>query len=305
MKINIDGIQAFVAIARYGSYQKAADYLKLTQTALTRRIQRLEGYLQVSLLERSTHSVTLTKVGEEFLPQAKRLVEELTWSVDRLKGMARNSSGDVTIACIAHFAYEWLPWIIKKYARKYPGNKVSILDRHGLQVAEAVKLRAAEFGINIIAGKDAELTQYIAVEDPYVLFCHQSDPMSKLKNITWGELKSTELITVGKSSRHSHLVNEQLNRHTIQFRARYEVENLATALGFVSAGLGSAILPSSVILTRKYPSIRQVPLTKPIVRRSIGLIMRRGALLSPAAQSLYQLVEAELKAINSSLTDEN
>ncbi len=305
MKINIDGIQAFVAIAQYGSYQKAADYLKLTQTALTRRIQRLEGYLQVSLLERSTHSVTLTKVGEEFLPQAKRLVEELTWSVDRLKGMARNSSGDVTIACITHFAHEWLPWIIKKYAKKYPGNRVFVLDRHGLQVDEAVKLRAAEFGINIIAGKDAELSQHSAVEDPYVLFCHQSDPVSRLKNISWGSLQSTELITVGKSSWHSYLVNAQLNKHSIQVRARYEVENLSTALGFVSAGLGSAILPSSVILTRKYPSIRQIPLIKPTIKRSIGLIMRRGALLSPAAQSLFHLVETELEAINASLLDAN
>lgn len=80
MKLDIDGIQAFVLIAELGGFQRAADKLLLTQTALTRRIQRLEGYLGLKLLDRTTRSLALTAVGREFLPQAKRLVEELTQS---------------------------------------------------------------------------------------------------------------------------------------------------------------------------------------------------------------------------------
>lgn len=45
MKIDFDGIQAFVAIAELGGFSKAAESLHVTQTALTRRIQKLESYL--------------------------------------------------------------------------------------------------------------------------------------------------------------------------------------------------------------------------------------------------------------------
>ena len=86
VKIDIDGIQAFVLVADLGGFSKAADQLHLTQTALTRRIQKLEAYLSVRLLDRTTRSVHLTAVGREFLPQARRLVNEMTFVVSAPEG---------------------------------------------------------------------------------------------------------------------------------------------------------------------------------------------------------------------------
>jgi DNA-binding transcriptional LysR family regulator len=73
MKIDFDGVQAFVAIAELGGFSKAARELNITQTALTRRIQKLEGYLGLKLLDRTTRRVDLTVVGREFLPQARSI----------------------------------------------------------------------------------------------------------------------------------------------------------------------------------------------------------------------------------------
>jgi DNA-binding transcriptional LysR family regulator len=88
MKLDIDGIQAFVLVAELGGFHKAAERLHLSQTALTRRVQKLERYLGLRLLDRTTRSVSLTAVGRGFLPRATRLVEELTLSVDELKDMS-------------------------------------------------------------------------------------------------------------------------------------------------------------------------------------------------------------------------
>src|SRR5205809_6126774 len=87
MKIDFGGIQDFVQVAELGGFGKAANQLHLTQTALTRRIQKLEAYLAVRLLDRTTRSVNLTAVGRQFLPQARRLVSETISAVDRLKDM--------------------------------------------------------------------------------------------------------------------------------------------------------------------------------------------------------------------------
>ena len=69
MKIDFDGIQAFVLTAELGSFSKAAERLHLSQTALTRRMQKLEAYLGVRLLDRTTRSVQLTVVGRDFRRQ--------------------------------------------------------------------------------------------------------------------------------------------------------------------------------------------------------------------------------------------
>src|SRR5258706_3092012 len=78
MNIDILGLEAFLAIAQHGRFHKAARELHLTQTALTRRLQQFEEQLGVKLVERTTRSVALTKLGAAFLPQARRLVGELT-----------------------------------------------------------------------------------------------------------------------------------------------------------------------------------------------------------------------------------
>ena len=97
MKIDFAGIQAFVSVAELGGFRRAADELHVTQTALTRRVQHLEAYLGVKLLDRTTRSVALTAVGREFLPRARGIVAETNAAVLELKEVSRNSRGGFTL----------------------------------------------------------------------------------------------------------------------------------------------------------------------------------------------------------------
>ena len=296
MKLDIDGIQAFVLIAELGGFQRAAERLRLTQTALTRRIQRLEGYLGLKLLDRTTRSVALTTVGQEFLPQARRLVEELTHSVDRLKGMSQGVSGDVAVACIASVAYQRLPAVIRTYAARYPGNRVRILDRTGTQVAAAVRQGHAEFGITILPTREPDLVEAALYEDPFMLFCPRNHPLSARERIAWRDLGGTDLIAFGGASGNRLLMDYQLAGKRLQVRARYEVEQMSTAAGLVCAGVGAAVLPASAMLAGAGPGVRRIPLVNPVIRRAVGMVRRRGTSLSPAATALHDLVARELVA---------
>ncbi|MFP3248508.1 MAG: LysR family transcriptional regulator, partial [Paraburkholderia sp.] len=71
MKIDTLGVQAFIAIADRGSFQSAANALHVTQTAITQRLRKLEDFLGVTLIERTTRSIALTPTGRDFLPQAR------------------------------------------------------------------------------------------------------------------------------------------------------------------------------------------------------------------------------------------
>ena len=93
MKVDFDGIQAFVAIAELGGFSRAAEQLHVTQTALTRRVQKLEAYLGLRLLDRTTRFVELTVVGREFLPQAKSIVNEMTAAVGHATSQGERRAG--------------------------------------------------------------------------------------------------------------------------------------------------------------------------------------------------------------------
>ena len=149
MKHPIDGVEAFIQIAELGSFNKAAEKLHVTQTGLTRRIQRLESHVGLKLLDRTTRTVALTSIGREFLPEAKRMVDEVGRSFDRLKTISRFSTGDIAIASVPSLMYGRLPRILRTYAVQHPHNRVEILDRTSILVIEAVRRRQAEFGLHV------------------------------------------------------------------------------------------------------------------------------------------------------------
>src|SRR3982751_5653784 len=109
MKIDTLGLQAFVAIADLQGFGKAALSLHITQTALSRRLQNLEAFLGVRLVERTTRSVALTQVGAEFLPQARRLLTELAAALTEIRETGKALRGDVTIACVPAVGVHYLP----------------------------------------------------------------------------------------------------------------------------------------------------------------------------------------------------
>jgi DNA-binding transcriptional LysR family regulator len=296
MKIDFDGIQAFVRVAELGGFNKAADQLHLTQTALTRRIQKLEAYLGVRLLDRTTRSVELTVVGREFLPQAQRLVAEMTLAFSRLKDVSRHAIGNVTLASIPTMAASILPVVIRKYVDRYPGNRIRVMDGTATEVREAVLHGVAEFGISIQMVARPELLEVPILKEPFMLFCCDAHPLSQHKSVAWSDLRSTELIMIGGQSANRVLIDYQLTRKRIALDSHYEVQHLSTALGLVASGVGVAILPFSTMGKEAAPGVCRIPLVGPVISRTLALTRRAGSTLSPAAQAFYEMLHAELVA---------
>src|SRR5437016_260439 len=149
MRIDTLGVQGFIAIADHSSFQKAAAALHITQTALSRRLQNIESFLGVKLIERTTRSVSLTGVGRDFLPQARRLLAELSTALVEIREHGKALRGDVTIACVPTAGVQFLPRVIQQYSARFPHNRIKILDHASSNVAHSVLRREAEFGINV------------------------------------------------------------------------------------------------------------------------------------------------------------
>src|SRR5215470_14156160 len=170
MKLDTLGLEAFVAIAETGRFGRAADAVHITQTALTRRLQNLEDLLGVKLVERTTRSVALTRLGRDFLPQARRLLSDLSAALTEIRKTGKAERGDVTIACVPTVGIRFLPRVIQEYAAAHPQNRIHILDHASSGVADSVLRREAEFGINIGGARHhPDLLSTPLLEDRFVL----------------------------------------------------------------------------------------------------------------------------------------
>lgn len=294
MKLPVDGVQAFVLIAELGSYRRASESVGLTQTALTRRIQKLEGFLGAMLLDRTTRTVRLSAVGREFLPLATRLIADFTQGIERLRTTSRLGVGDVTVATVQSIAFRRMPAVLQAYARDHPQNRVQILERSGALVTEAVRKGEADFGIHIQQEADADLLEDRLVRDPFVLICHRSHPLAGRRELRWTELSGTDLVTLGGASGNRARVEAQLAAADLPPRGRFVVESTPTALALVSAGIGAAILPAALGGASPRDDLVEVLLTEPAIYRTISLVRRRNTSLTPAAAMFYEALKAEL-----------
>jgi DNA-binding transcriptional LysR family regulator len=293
VKIDFDGIQAFVAIAELGGFSKAAEHLHVTQTALTRRVQKLESYLGLRLLDRTTRYVEVTAVGREFLPQAKAIVSEMTLAVGRLKDMSKNARGSFTLACVPTMASHVLPTVIHRYATAHPGNRIRLIDTSAFEVRDAVLHGQAELGIGVPTDRHPDLAETPLLEEPLMFFCREEHALSRMKSVTWSDMRETDLIVVSSMTATRVFTDYQLAKRGISLSGAYEVQHHATAISLVAAGVGAAILPASTLEEGARPGVCRIPLTNPVVKRKITVLRRKNTTLSPAANAFFDVLTGE------------
>jgi len=290
MNVDILGLEAFLAIAQHGRFTKAARALHITQTALTRRLQQFEGALGVRLVERTTRSVALTPLGERFLPQARRLVGELTAALVEIRETGRAERGDVAIACVPTVGIQYLPRVIQEYSERHPSNRIQIYDHASSGVIDAVLRREVEFGITVASAQHPELRTHPLLEDHFVLICRNDHALARRKRLAWRKLAGHPLVFVGSESGNRPLLDAALTNEQPALHVHYEVQRSSTAVGLVEAGVAAAVVPQLAIQPGAYPSLRMVRLVEPVVSRSLVLVTRTGAQLSPAARALFDLL---------------
>ena len=290
MKIDSLGIQAFVAIAEHGNFGRAADAIHITQTGLTRRLQNLEAFLGVKLVERTTRSMALTPIGRDFLPRARRLLNELGTALVEIRETGKALRGDVSIACVPTVGVQYLPRIIQRYAALHPNNRIKILDHASFRVAEAVLRREAEFGITLLGSHDPELISVPLLKDRFVLVCRDDHALAATNKLAWKDLQPYPLIFSGMESGNRQLLDVALAKSEVRLNSFYEVQRSSTEVGLVAAGVGVAVVPELAMQKGAYPKLRVIALVGPVISRSLVLLSRKSAYLTPAAQALYDLI---------------
>ena len=295
MRIDFLGLEAFLSIANWGSFNRAAGHLNLSQTALSHRLRKLEDDLGVKLLSRTTRQVALTSAGLELLPTAQRLVEELTASLDGLRELGRGRQERLAIGCLPTIAKHHLPRILREFEALHPGLDVRVFDNSASEIAERVRAGEAEFGVTIVSTERFDLEIAPLLKEPFVLVCPAGHPLAGQATVAWSELEGVPLIRISAQTGNRFLIDDALGGRREAMTWRYEVQHVATAIGMVQAGVGLTVVPRLGVDLADEPGLAAVTLRNPGIARTIGIISRRGHPLSPAATTLARLTQARLR----------
>ncbi|MFT3688445.1 LysR family transcriptional regulator [Paenirhodobacter sp.] len=129
---NFNDLLAFLAVAREGSFTKAATRFGISQSALSHTIRQLETRLGLRLLTRTTRAVAPTEAGERLLERIGPHFDQIEIEVDALNELREKPAGTVRINA-SDFAISSVLWPkLQEFAPKYPDIKVELLLDNGL-----------------------------------------------------------------------------------------------------------------------------------------------------------------------------
>ncbi len=133
IKRNLNDLLSFVAVAREGTFTRAAAQLGVTQSALSQSISGLEARLQIRLLTRTTRSVSPTAAGERLLNAIGNRFDEIEAELDELSALRDKPSDTVRITCGDHIQRTLLLPRLTPLLLEYPDIKVEFDINYGFR----------------------------------------------------------------------------------------------------------------------------------------------------------------------------
>lgn len=289
MNLSHRDIQAFLALASQKNFTRAASLCHLSQPAFSALIRTLEATVGLRLFERSTRHVLLTPEGEQFLLSAQRIAAEFAACEKAMRDTAQLSQGKVAVALLPSLAAGWLPGVLRSFAGQHPGVQLQVFDVLSEPCIAAVANGDADFALAAIRADTPDLRAEPFCSDRFHLVCPVDHPLAALDEVQLADLAAWPFVHLARHSSVRQYLDAAFFPQTMQ--TLVEVEQLATVMGLVKAGLGISVVPALSLFHFAQPGLVTRPLDLPGMERQIYMVRRREPSLSLVAHALYQLMQ--------------
>ena len=247
----------------------------------------MESIIGTRLFNRTTRQVELTSIGRVFLERARAAIDDLESAILGISDIAVTRSGRVTVACVPSAAIYFLPQVISGFSAKYPSIRIRVIDESMSQTLQSVLAGESDFGIGFMPTLMPEIAFEGIHIDPFVVAMRHDHPLAKRQSVNWSQIESEQLISVARSSGNRQLLDDVMSKAGLKPNYAFEVSHIGTLLGMVEAGLGIAAVPRTS-LPANHPTVVGLPLRKPTISRSLGLLRKQGVSLRPAASMFHE-----------------
>lgn len=240
--MNIENIEAFVYVNHYGSFNKAADVLYLSQPSVTARIQTLERELNIKLFDRQGKQVTLTEKGKQFLPYAQQIINIFESGKEHIQEKAYVKQ-ELRIGCTVSVANYVMPYILPFLNEQWPSLTYRITTTSSSILLD--KLLAQEIDLAFVRHivHPSIVSQKLYV-DPITLYVYPEHPFATKKVVSIEEASKEQYIFFECGSLDWQRIHRIFNQNNYTLQVKYDVDNSETAKKLVVNQAGIAFLPS-------------------------------------------------------------
>lgn len=292
MNVSLRQVEVFLAVAQTLSFSQAAKLCHLSQPALSANVKRLEEALGARLFDRHTRKVDLTAVGREFLTIATGMTENMQLSLTRMRDFVAGKRGRLVLAAAPSMAASFVPRLLAEYLQKHQDIEVELHDELSDVCLEMLRQGVADVALAAFEAKAEDLVQRQLFRDPLVVICPAQHPLARHSRVRWRDVQSYPHIVMNRTSNLRMLVDAEFARYGMRLQPVFEVSQVGTMLGLISANLGIGELPQSLIHNFDMTGLAHRRISNAAAYRTICAITLKDRAQTPALAPFLELCRA-------------
>jgi DNA-binding transcriptional LysR family regulator len=295
LPFTLQQLRILKAIATEQSFTKASKLLYLSQPTLSKQIRILEENLDMILINRENHKISLTENGQVFLQYAERILALCEESCRALIDLKNGERGNLIVGASQTIGTYLLPRVLALFAQRYPQINLKVQVNSTRLIAKHIVNR--EIDIAIVGGDiphefNKNLLVESFVEDEFSLIVPRSHPFAEKKLITKEDLYHLKFITLNSNSTIRKFIDNILTQNNIQTKQLKTIMQLNSIEGIktaVSLGLGAAFVSSSAIEKEiQLKTIEILKIENIKINRTLSIISNPDCYRSKAFNFFYQ-----------------
>ncbi|MFP4519544.1 MAG: LysR family transcriptional regulator [Oceanicaulis sp.] len=302
MRPTLRQLEYFIAVAERSAFGPAADALAVTQPSLSKQIAALEAELGLTLFERTSRSVRLTRAGTALLDEAKAALA----AARRFKAVARDLAGDrarrLTAGVLPSIGAYFMPRLQERLRVSLPDVRISLLE--GASRELLTRLEAGELDFVVASLSGAAGLEHRRLFDETLWICSAPDDplMEREDPAGLDALGGRVLLTLGPAFHLTRIVERLAARAGARLSEDYRGASLDAIRQMAASGAGVGVLPSLYALGEaiRDPAFKVRRIADPQATHPVRLYWRK----SSADSDLYERLAEEMIAEKTQIRSE-
>lgn len=282
--------QIFQTVVEQGSFQRAAEVLSLTPSAISHAISTVEKELGFPLFNRNKNGVTLTSYGENLQPYILTVLNsdsKLQQAILEFNGLTH---GSVKIGTFSSACNNFIPDLVTTFSKMHPNIEIKIYQGTYDDVYNWIKTGVVDLGfLSESSCKDLPITPLY--QDELLCIVPKSFRPKHKSYVELDELQNEKFVSQRESTDAD--IQNLFNKHQLKIRSSCHVVDDLSTIAMVAAKLGICIMPKLVMQNIPY-DVDMYPL-KPAEYRTIGICSLNTELMAPAVKSMYKHIQKHFK----------
>lgn len=282
-------LEYFLAVVKYNSFTKAAQYLHISQPSLTTAIKKIESDLGYPLFIRTTKALKITEKGIQFYKYAQDLVDTYHRTLDKMYDLNISDEPRIKLS-ILESTSPWIAIVIQQHHQIYPKQRYQIVEQHSMQTIISSLLNFdVHFALSNEQIQREGIVSIPLYQEPYVLITPKGHKaMSEIKA---EDLQHIPLILPNRQYQVRKHIDEYFKHLNIHPNIVLEVDRFEATTTLVHRGLGHTIIPRFYYQSFSANDLNAVKI-KPSMERAIYInYLQKRKLAEPVSELIQACID--------------